>query len=188
MNAFSYDLALLAKSQPAGRMANVRKLMRIAAEFERNEGRDLRTFLSRRPNPPARRARGPRPGPGGGPRRRPDHDCARRQGPRVPRGRRARARARAQRRPPEPRHLDRPGRRRGRAVPVRPRLAFPTEKSFGVWELEELNLEEKEAERRGVVPPRLRGHDPGEGPAASSPASTRTRTASPPSRNRRTTC
>ncbi len=45
MNAFGYDLALLAKPQGAGRMANVRKLMRLASEFERNEGRDLRGFL-----------------------------------------------------------------------------------------------------------------------------------------------
>ena len=46
MNAFGYDLALLAKPQGAGRMANVRKLMRLAAECERNEGRDLRAFLA----------------------------------------------------------------------------------------------------------------------------------------------
>ena len=46
MNAFGYDLALLARPQGAGRMANVRKLMRLAAEFERNEGRDLRAFLA----------------------------------------------------------------------------------------------------------------------------------------------
>jgi len=45
MNAFRYDLALLTRKQGAGRMANVRKLMRLAAEFERNEGRDLRGFL-----------------------------------------------------------------------------------------------------------------------------------------------
>src|SRR5690606_34977976 len=45
MNAFRYDLSLLARPQGAGRMANVRKLMRLAAEFERNEGRDLRGFL-----------------------------------------------------------------------------------------------------------------------------------------------
>ena len=45
MDDFGYDLALLARSQPDGRMANVRKLMRLAAEFERNEGRDLRGFL-----------------------------------------------------------------------------------------------------------------------------------------------
>ena len=46
MNAFGYDLALLARPQGAGRMANVRKLMRLAAEFEGNEGRDLRAFLA----------------------------------------------------------------------------------------------------------------------------------------------
>ena len=46
MSAFDYDLALLARDGGAGRMANVRKLMRLAAELERNEGRDLRAFLA----------------------------------------------------------------------------------------------------------------------------------------------
>jgi ATP-dependent helicase/nuclease subunit A len=45
MNAFDYDLALLARPGGPGRMANVRKLMRLAREFERHEGRDLAGFL-----------------------------------------------------------------------------------------------------------------------------------------------
>jgi ATP-dependent helicase/nuclease subunit A len=40
-----YDLALLAMPGGRGRMANVRKLMRLAREFEAAEGRDLRAFL-----------------------------------------------------------------------------------------------------------------------------------------------
>ena len=45
MTATGYDLAVL--MQPAGeaRFANVRKLMRIADEFEAREGRDLRGLL-----------------------------------------------------------------------------------------------------------------------------------------------
>ena len=46
MTAFGYDLGLLARSGGAGRMANVRKLMRLAREYERNEGRDLAGFLA----------------------------------------------------------------------------------------------------------------------------------------------
>jgi ATP-dependent exoDNAse (exonuclease V) beta subunit len=46
MSAFGYDLALLARRGGAGRMANVRKLMRLAREFESHEGRDLAGFLA----------------------------------------------------------------------------------------------------------------------------------------------
>ncbi len=46
MNAFDYDLALLSRPNGAARMANVRKLMRLAREFERHEGRDLAGFLA----------------------------------------------------------------------------------------------------------------------------------------------
>ena len=53
MTAFGYDLALLARDGGAGRMANVRKLMRLAREFERNEGRDLAGFLGSPPSAPA---------------------------------------------------------------------------------------------------------------------------------------
>ena len=45
MSEFGYDLHLLARRQGRGRMANVRKLMRLAREFEHHEGRDLRGFL-----------------------------------------------------------------------------------------------------------------------------------------------
>ena len=40
-----YDLAALGRRAGRLRMANIRKLMRLAREFERREGRDLRGFL-----------------------------------------------------------------------------------------------------------------------------------------------
>jgi ATP-dependent exoDNAse (exonuclease V) beta subunit len=46
MDAFGYDLALLSRPGGPGRMANVRKLMRLAREFEEHEGRSLRGFLA----------------------------------------------------------------------------------------------------------------------------------------------
>ena len=46
MSAFGYDLGLIAREGGAGRMANVRKLMRLAREYEANEGRDLAGFLA----------------------------------------------------------------------------------------------------------------------------------------------
>ncbi len=46
MDAFGYDLALLARPGGAGRMANARKLMRLARSFEQNEGRNLAGFLA----------------------------------------------------------------------------------------------------------------------------------------------
>jgi ATP-dependent helicase/nuclease subunit A len=46
MTAFGYDLGLIARSGGAGRMANVRKLMRLAREYEADEGRDLAGFLA----------------------------------------------------------------------------------------------------------------------------------------------
>jgi ATP-dependent helicase/nuclease subunit A len=46
MTAFGYDLGLIAREGGPGRMANVRKLMRLARDFEGNEGRDLRGFLA----------------------------------------------------------------------------------------------------------------------------------------------
>src|SRR5207344_2925732 len=42
---FDYDLATLSRNGGRRRMANVRKLMRLAREFEAREGRDLRGFL-----------------------------------------------------------------------------------------------------------------------------------------------
>jgi ATP-dependent helicase/nuclease subunit A len=46
MTAFGYDLGLIARDGGAGRMANVRKLMRLARDYEANEGRDLAGFLT----------------------------------------------------------------------------------------------------------------------------------------------
>ncbi len=45
ISAFDYDLALLARPGGRRRMANLRKLMRLAAEYEEHEGRNLRGFL-----------------------------------------------------------------------------------------------------------------------------------------------
>ena len=40
-----YDLAVLSRPAGEARFANVRKLMRLAAEYEAREGRDLRGLL-----------------------------------------------------------------------------------------------------------------------------------------------
>ena len=45
ISAFDYDLALLSRPGGRRRMANLRKLMRLAREYEEHEGRDLRGFL-----------------------------------------------------------------------------------------------------------------------------------------------
>jgi ATP-dependent exoDNAse (exonuclease V) beta subunit len=45
ITAFGYDLAILEMKDGPHRMANVRKLMRLAAEYEEHDGRDLRGFL-----------------------------------------------------------------------------------------------------------------------------------------------
>ena len=45
LTAFGLDLAVLRLPRGAGRMANVRKLVRLAREYEAHEGRDLRGFL-----------------------------------------------------------------------------------------------------------------------------------------------
>ena len=45
LRGFRYDLALLARPRGRGRMANVRKLTRLAREYEEHDGRDLRGFL-----------------------------------------------------------------------------------------------------------------------------------------------
>ena len=57
--ATGYDLAMLARPGGDRRLANLRKLMRLAGEYERAEGRDLRGFLADAagPRPGARRAR-----------------------------------------------------------------------------------------------------------------------------------
>ncbi|MEJ7875089.1 MAG: UvrD-helicase domain-containing protein [Solirubrobacterales bacterium] len=147
MNAFGYDLALLARSQPAGRMANVRKLMRLAREFEQNEGRDLRTFLVQAAESTKRDERE-----GLAPVQAEDHDGVRIMTVHGAKGLEFPVVA-----VPE---LDRPldvghrsadiwiGRVGAEGEPPRfgLRLAFPTAKSLGVWELAELDREEKEAE------------------------------------------
>ena len=46
--ATGYDLAILARAGGDRRLANLRKLMRLAREYERSEGRDLRGFLDLR--------------------------------------------------------------------------------------------------------------------------------------------
>ena len=62
LEATGYDLAVLARSGGERRLANLRKLMRLAREYERAEGRDLRGFLAYAANaatsrPPARARR-----------------------------------------------------------------------------------------------------------------------------------
>ncbi|HEX8103133.1 MAG TPA: 3'-5' exonuclease, partial [Solirubrobacteraceae bacterium] len=46
VTATEYDLAILARPDGERRLANLRKLMRLAREYEQAEGRDLRGFLS----------------------------------------------------------------------------------------------------------------------------------------------
>ena len=45
ITATGYDLAILARAGGERRLANLRKLMRLAREYEHSEGRDLRGFL-----------------------------------------------------------------------------------------------------------------------------------------------
>ena len=54
--ATGYDLAVLARAGGERRLANLRKLMRLAREYERAEGRDLRGFLDLRRDARARAA------------------------------------------------------------------------------------------------------------------------------------
>jgi ATP-dependent helicase/nuclease subunit A len=46
LEASGYDLAVLARAGGERRLANLRKLMRLARDYERAEGRDLRGFLA----------------------------------------------------------------------------------------------------------------------------------------------
>jgi ATP-dependent exoDNAse (exonuclease V) beta subunit len=46
VEASGYDVAILARSDGDRRLANLRKLMRLARDYERAEGRDLRGFLA----------------------------------------------------------------------------------------------------------------------------------------------
>ena len=147
MNAFRYDLALLALPGARGRMANVRKLMRLAAHYESNEGRDLRGFVAHAQASTARDERE-----GLAPVRAEDHPGVRimtvhgAKGlefpvvavPELDRGLAAGHRW-------GDIWIGRPG---GEGEPTRfgLRLMFPTEESLGVWELTELDTEEQEAE------------------------------------------
>ena len=147
MDAFAYDISLLAGTQPAGRMANVRKLMRLAAEFEQNEGRDLRTFLAQAAESTKRDERE-----GLAPVQAEDHD-----GVRIMTVHGAKGLEFPVVCVPElDRRLDvahsasdiwigRPS-DDGSAARFGLRLAFPTSKSVGCWELGELDSEEKAAE------------------------------------------
>ena len=147
MNAFGYDLALLAKPQGAGRMANVRKLMRLAAEFERNEGRDLRAFLAQANESTRRDERE-----GQAPVQAEDYPGVRIMTVHGAKGLEFPVIAV----PDLDRALDAGHRSgdiwigrldaEGAQARFGLRLAFPTAKSFGVWELTELDAEEKEAE------------------------------------------
>lgn len=147
MNAFGYDLALLARPQPTGRMANVRKLMRLAAEFEQNEGRDLRAFLVQAAESTQRDERE-----GMAPVQAEAHDGVRIMTVHGAKGLEFPVVAV----PELDRRLDvahhsadvwigrpDPG---GAAPRFGLRLAFPTKESFGVWELTELDREERAAE------------------------------------------
>jgi ATP-dependent exoDNAse (exonuclease V) beta subunit len=147
MNAFDYDLALLARPQPAGRMANVRKLMRLAAEFEANEGRDLRTFLAQAAEATKRDERE-----GLAPVQAEDHDGVRIMTVHGAKGLEFPVVAV----PELDRRLDVGhrssdiwiGRLSAAGEPARfgLRLAFPTADSCGAWELTELDREERAAE------------------------------------------
>ena len=147
MNAFGYDLALLARPHGAGRMANVRKLMRLAAEFERNEGRDLRAFLAQAAESTKRDERE-----GQAPVQAEDYPGVRIMTVHGAKGLEFPVVA-----VPD---LDRAlcaGHRsgdiwigrldaEGKQARFGLRLAFPTAASLGVWELTELDAEEKQAE------------------------------------------
>ena len=147
MNAFGYDLALLARPQGAGRMANVRKLMRLAAEFERNEGRDLRAFLAQANESTKRDERE-----GQAPVQAEDYPGVRIMTVHGAKGLEFPVVAV----PDLDRGLDAGHRSgdiwigrldaEGEQARFGLRLAFPTEASFGVWELTELDGEEKQAE------------------------------------------
>jgi ATP-dependent helicase/nuclease subunit A len=147
MNAFGYDLALLARPEGTGRMANVRKLMRLAAEFERNEGRDLRAFLVQANESTRRDERE-----GQAPVQAEDYPGVRIMTVHGAKGLEFPVVAV----PDLDRALDAGHRSEdiwigrldaeGAQARFGLRLAFPTANSFGVWELTELDQEEKQAE------------------------------------------
>ena len=148
MSIFGYDLGLIARQGGPGRMANVRKLMRLAREYERNEGRDLGGFLAlatastrrdEREGMAAVQAEG--------------HDGVRvmtvhaAKGLEFPvvavpdLGRRLNAGHRS-----DDLVIGRPGPDGAGGPRFGMRLAFAAKSSFGLWELVELNKEENAAE------------------------------------------
>ena len=121
--ATGYDLATLARPGGDRRLANLRKLMRLAGEYERAEGRDLRGFLADAAGArPRRGARGRGRARVRGPGRRAADDDPPRQGPRVP------GRLRRRPRPQGGRHALAAARRRRTAPPAcgSPRSAAAT--------------------------------------------------------------
>ena len=177
MSAFGYDLGLLARSAGAGRMANVRKLMRLAREYERNEGRDLAGFLALAAESTKRDERE-----GMAPVQAEGHDGVRvmtvhaAKGLQFPvvavpdLGRRLNA---------GHQHADvvigsPPDEDAGREEAQRfgMRLAFPSEKSLGLWELVDLSTRGERRRGRGGLPARLRRRDRGPRTGSSSAAST----------------
>lgn len=147
MDAFGYDLALLALPGGAGRMANVRKLMRLAAEYEANEGRDLRGFLAHAEESARRDERE-----GMAPVQAEDHPGVRIMTIHGAKGLEFPVVAV----PDLERGLDAGHRsadiwigrldREGGQARFGLRLAFPADTSLGVWELTELDAEERAAE------------------------------------------
>ena len=128
-------------------MANVRKLMRLAAEFERNEGRDLRAFLAQANESTKRDERE-----GQAPVQAEDYPGVRIMTVHGAKGLEFPVVAV----PDLDRALDAGHRSgdiwigrldaEGQQARFGLRLAFPTAASFGVWELTELDAEEKQAE------------------------------------------
>jgi ATP-dependent exoDNAse (exonuclease V) beta subunit len=148
MTAFGYDLALLARPGGQGRMANVRKLMRLAREFERHEGRDLAAFLLAADASASRDERE-----GMAPVRAEGHDGVRVMTVHAAKGLQFPVVAV----PDLGRALD--GGHSWSDVVIGPRpsdpdepqrfgmrLAFPSSDSFGLWELVKLSREDNEAE------------------------------------------
>ena len=146
MTAFGYDLGLIARSGGAGRMANVRKLMRLAREYEADEGRDLAGFLALAADSTRRDERE-----GMAPVQAEGHDGVRVMTVHAAKGLQFPVVAV----PDLGRRLN-AGHQHGDLVLGSPaadgsrrfgmRLAFPSASSFGLWELVDLNTAESEAE------------------------------------------
>ncbi len=110
ISASGYDLAILARAGGERRLANLRKLMRLAREYEHAEGRDLRGFLAFAATQDLAEAREGEARAGvRRPRRGAADDDPPREGARVPRRLRRRPRAPRRRRPATA--ADRPRRR-----------------------------------------------------------------------------